>query len=337
MHRSNITGYDIIGDVHGHAGALDALLGSLGYVKTDSTWGHRGRQAVFVGDLIDRGAHQIRTVQLVRSMVDAGTAQMVIGNHEYNAVAFATEAPVGSGNFLRQHSDNHVRQHEAFLSEVEGSELYKEFLDWFCTLPLWIELSLGDARLRVVHACWHQKSIELLRPMLSASGSMTPELVFATSQKGTPEYDALEIVLKGPEIDLDGRIYLDEGGHPRARARQRWWDHGATTLRQVALIPAGSTTPEGQPFPDLPDTLIDRSDAYPDDIPVVVGHYWCTGPVERYSPLVACVDYSVANNGPLVAYRWNGERELINDHYVAHHVQHPNPEDNSEQDTDNED
>jgi len=320
MDRSNITGYDIIGDVHGHADALEALLGSLGYVKTGSTWGHSERQAVFVGDLIDRGAHQIRTVQLVRSMVDGGTAQMVLGNHEYNAVAYAIEEPVGSGNFLRKHSENNVRQHEVFLAEVKGSAFYDEFLDWFCTLPLWLELSLGDARLRVVHACWHSKSIELLRPMLSASGSLSPELMFATSQKGSPEYDALEIVLKGPEIELDGRVYLDKGGHPRGRARRRWWDHEAATLRQAALIPTGSKSPDRQPFPDLPETPIDRSDAYADDIPVVVGHYWCTGPVERYSPLVACVDYSVANKGPLVAYRWNGERELYNDHFFANDV-----------------
>jgi hypothetical protein len=32
---------------------------------------------------------------------------------------------------------------------------------------------------------------------------------------------------------------------------------------------------------------------------------------------VACVDYSVANRGPLVAYRFDGEPELSADKFVA--------------------
>lgn len=47
--------YDIIGDVHGHASALAALLTRLGYRETRGAWRHPDRQAIFVGDLIDRG------------------------------------------------------------------------------------------------------------------------------------------------------------------------------------------------------------------------------------------------------------------------------------------
>ena len=46
--------------------------------------------------------------------------------------------------------------------------------------------------------------------------------------------------------------------------------------------------------------------------PVFVGHYWLTGTPERLSNKVACVDYSVAKGGKLVAYRWDGELELDN-------------------------
>jgi hypothetical protein len=45
--------------------------------------------------------------------------------------------------------------------------------------------------------------------------------------------------------------------------------------------------------------------------PVLFGHYWFTGRPEVISPRFACVDYSVANGGPLVAYRWDGESELF--------------------------
>ena len=63
-------GFDIIGDVHGHAALLEKLLRKLGYVKYGKTWGHPdGRIAVFTGDLINRGPEQVETVKLVRRMV----------------------------------------------------------------------------------------------------------------------------------------------------------------------------------------------------------------------------------------------------------------------------
>jgi hypothetical protein len=105
-------------------------------------------------------------------------------------------------------------------------------------------------------------------------------------------------------------------------------------LRTSALVPARSTTPEGLPFPYLPDTLVDALGRYADPVPVIVGHYWCEGSPELFDPLVACVDYSVAKNGPLVAYRWSGETVLTTDHYVAFLVVHPNADDNDELDTD---
>lgn len=47
-------GFDIIGDVHGCADKLDSLLAKLGYQSQDGVYGHASRQAIFVGDLIDR-------------------------------------------------------------------------------------------------------------------------------------------------------------------------------------------------------------------------------------------------------------------------------------------
>lgn len=80
-------GFDIIGDVHGHAALLEKLLRKLGYVKYGKTWGHPdGRIAVFTGDLINRGPEQVETVKLVRRMVRHETAYCVAGNHEYAAL-----------------------------------------------------------------------------------------------------------------------------------------------------------------------------------------------------------------------------------------------------------
>ena len=115
-------GYDIIGDIHGEAAMLEALLRQLGYRETAGAWRHPDRTAVFVGDFIDRGPEQLRTVALVRRMLDAGSALAVMGNHELNAIAWHTPHFDGSGDFCRTHAgrkgEKNRHQHARFLGEI---------------------------------------------------------------------------------------------------------------------------------------------------------------------------------------------------------------------------
>ena len=74
--------YDIIGDIHGQADKLEALLRTLGYRDTAGAWRHPERHAIFVGDFVDRGPAQVRSIDIARRMVDAGAALAVIGNEE---------------------------------------------------------------------------------------------------------------------------------------------------------------------------------------------------------------------------------------------------------------
>ncbi len=46
---------------------------------------------MFVGDYIDRGPAQVETIEIVRRMVDKGTARAIMGNHALNAIAWVTE------------------------------------------------------------------------------------------------------------------------------------------------------------------------------------------------------------------------------------------------------
>ena len=52
-------------------------------------------------------------------MVEFGAAQIVIGNHEFNAISFATANPEISGEFMRPQSDKNRSQHRAFIDQVQ--------------------------------------------------------------------------------------------------------------------------------------------------------------------------------------------------------------------------
>ena len=138
--------YDIIGDIHGQADKLEALLNHLGYRDTGGAYRHPSRTAIFVGDLIDgKEPRQVDSVMTVRRMVEAESALAIMGNHEFNAIAWHTPDPSRPGEFLRPHSgevgEDNRKQHTAFLAEVEAhARLHAELTDWFLTLPLWLDL-----------------------------------------------------------------------------------------------------------------------------------------------------------------------------------------------------
>ena len=75
--------FDIIGDVHGCHTELLALLTKLGYDTAAEPIAHPdGRRIVFLGDLVDRGPGVTEVLDVAMSMVDAGTALCILGNHE---------------------------------------------------------------------------------------------------------------------------------------------------------------------------------------------------------------------------------------------------------------
>lgn len=78
--------FDIIGDVHGCLPELTRLLQRLGYrLRTDGDdewYVHpAGRQAVFLGDITDRGPDSVGCILLVETMVRRKAALYVPGNH----------------------------------------------------------------------------------------------------------------------------------------------------------------------------------------------------------------------------------------------------------------
>src|SRR4249919_637287 len=131
--------FDIIGDIHGHADALENLLQKLGYVKKFGVYSHPDkRKIVFVGDFIDRGPKIRETLHLVRNMTESGNALAVMGNHEFNAISFHTPH-VEKGGFFRDHSLKEITQHLETLNQFKQFDSeWGEFLDWFKTIPLFL-------------------------------------------------------------------------------------------------------------------------------------------------------------------------------------------------------
>ena len=301
--------YDIIGDIHGHASTLEALLETLGYAPVDGVWRHPSRRVIFLGDFIDRGPQQRGVIRIVRPMIDSGAALAVMGNHEFNAIAYATPRP--GGGFLREHNAHNYQQHRAFLDAYADTPDYHDLIDWFGRLPLWLDL--GD--LRIVHACWDPFTMDQLTQAYDASGSLSNSLLYAACERGNWEFEALETLLKGKEIPLpEGCWFFDKEGKRRHNIRVRWWDGDATTYRMAFFGPEEALTE----IPDdeiSGDHLIEYSHTAP---PVFLGHYWLSGKPRRLAANIACLDYSVARpGGQLVAYRWDGEQEINDDKFVA--------------------
>ena len=307
--------YDLIGDIHGHARALKALLTKMDYQDINGVWQHPGRKVIFLGDFVDRGPEQIETVQIARNMVESGNALAVMGNHEFNAVAWATPDPQTPGEYLRPHTDKNLKQHKAFLDQVgEGSRLHLSMVDWFKTLPLYLDLP----EFRVVHACWHPTYLDSVTQFTDAQNRLLPEAWEASARKGSEAYEAVETLLKGLEIPLPGEHYfLDKEKNKRTDVRTKWWQTGNLTYRDLAMVPGS----EIEKIPHEP-VEADILPGYDGEKPVFVGHYWMKGEPAPLSEHVACLDYSVAGDhgGKLCAYQFGGERCLSASNFVWVHA-----------------
>lgn len=142
--------FDIIGDVHGCAGELEKLLIKLGYTVS---W--RGepsapsvavsapyrRRVVFVGDLVDRGPRAPDALRIVMSMVEAGIAFVVPGNHDVKFQRWLDGKDVKPSHGLDRTIAQMETQPKAFKTEV------REFLK---RLPIYLWLDGG--KLAVAHA-----------------------------------------------------------------------------------------------------------------------------------------------------------------------------------------
>jgi hypothetical protein len=302
--------YDIIGDIHGYADELFQLLEQMGYERSGGLYTHRDRKAVFVGDFIDGGPQIAEVLRVVRPMIDNGHAEAVMGNHEFNAIAYHTPDPANPGKFLREHSDKNYDQHAETMRQLTVDE-FREAVAWFRTLPMWLDLD----GIRIVHACWDEGSMKVIDEAIRENGGVSTDFMQTAMQKSSPLFQAVEDVLKGKEVSLpDGVTFKDKKGHPRSEVRIRWFEHPAGKTFSRYALPARNDIPDKS----VPNSVLERVTPYEhSEPPVFFGHYWLKSDrPARLAPNVACVDYSVAKHGSLCAYRWDGETELNDKKFV---------------------
>ena len=143
--------FDIIGDVHGCFAELRALLEKLGYKVTkhrnrEHNYGYtvqppKGRKAVFVGDLVDRGPASNEVLRLVISMQKAGDALCVAGNHDAKLLKKLNGKNVQVKHGLAETLEQLATEPATFIEEV------KKFLNGLIS-----HYVLDGGRLVIAHA-----------------------------------------------------------------------------------------------------------------------------------------------------------------------------------------
>ena len=297
-------GKDIIGDIHGHARELETLLAVLGYREVGSTYYHpEGRRVIFLGDYIDRGPAIRRTLEIVRGMVEAGDALAILGNHEINAMRFHTTG--SDGKPLRPHTPKNVGQHAETLRQIPDREEMADWMRWFATLPLAIEMP----GLRVVHACWDESAVR----EMSMCGPLTGQILERFSIEGSVEHETISRLVNGPEAWLpEGFLHRTADGTMRPEIRVKWWQPlDGLTCREAIF-------PENEAVPDLPPVDLPELAPYDDACPTFFGHYALKSSIPSpIGPRLACLDYGTGKGGFLCAYRWDGEQELDAERFLT--------------------
>ena len=312
--------YDLIGDIHGCARTLARLLDKLGYRQEAGVWRHPTRTAIFLGDLVDRGPRIREAVNLVRTMVDGGSAVCIMGNHEFNALAWTTPAKPGSGRqFVREHNARHARMIAETLDQYAAYPAeWRETLEWFYQLPLFIDAG----RFRAVHACWDDELINPLRAQFP-DGRINQAFVKAAAEHGSFANTAFNRLLRGTDMRLPhGMTLTSDDGFTRSFFRTKFWEENTQTYGDSVFKP--DALPELAAQTPLTEMQKNELLRYGADQPLLfVGHYWRSGKPSPIRANLACLDYSAVMYGRLVAYRLDQEHRLDSSKFVWVEVEKP--------------
>ena len=294
--------YDIIGDVHGHADELRNLLKNMGYVLKDDCYTHPKRKAVFVGDFINRGPKIRETIILIRKMVEKGSAFAILGNHEMYAVLYYLRDI--EGKYYKKRIPKYQLLINQTLEEfLPFQEEFKNHLKWLRTLPMFLDFGA----IRVVHACWDDKNIKLLRENITEP-KITKTILREIALNSTKFSKSFWETCKGVDFQMPRDLLIfDEEGRPHRSFRMKWWDNPeGKTFKEVSMESRFEL-----PAYTIPSELVKTRIPYPANAPIVFfGHYSLVEGFGIIRDNVCCVDSGVSRTDRLLAYRWKGEVKL---------------------------
>lgn len=285
-----------VSDIHGQLKKIKALVENCPPSTT----------VLVVGDLIDNSMENQPdhkgTINHIKQMVDQGIGNCLMGNHELNAIGWSLKKE--DGTYCRPHTiDSNRKQHESFLKDFPfGTREYLDTIEWFKTLPIFVETDTY----RAVHACWDSDSIDVVRKYTNADNSIKTEHWYHAFDKEHELYIALEVLLKGRELDLpQGLHYFDKTGTKRTRARLAWWsqpNESSTLYDLCQSIPDGAS----DIFKKYEALTVDTAYFSEPDKLTLIGHYTLPSPKgmpERLSQKVLCLDFNAAKGqNPLYGY-----------------------------------
>lgn len=298
--------YDIIGDVHGQADVLIDLLSRMGYTKENGYYQHQTRKAIFVGDFINRGPQIKKTIEIVRAMVENRAALAILGNHEVYALLYSLRDKMGKR--LSNKPTQHRLNLESTLQEfADYKKEWKSHVEWLRTLPLFLELD----GIRVVHAAWNDRAIELIKkiaPDNRFSRKQLKELAKGSDDDGIAFWE----LCRGAYFNLpDDMLLFDSKGVSHSYFRRKWWESGEDMTFKSLSYDFRFDMPNYQ----IPREIIDYKEPYPDSAPIVFfGHYCIRKSKNIIKSNLCCVDSCVRKTGKLIAYRWSGEEKLKKSH-----------------------
>lgn len=256
---------DIVGDVHGEIGALEALLTRLGY---DAEGAHpEGRRLVFVGDLCDRGPDSPAVIERVRQLIERERAQCVVGNHELNLLR-QEEKHGNHWYFDGDHSKHEVTFGPNRRAGHEEKQWIGEFL---ASLPV----ALERPDLRVVHASWSESAIEACRAWRGTVLEAYDE--FDRRAQESQEGRRLAAASKAQKHEFHQAIHMQSPQPPFMHAYAAYEEFHQMS-NPVRVLTSGRERVTATPFfAGGKWRFVERVkwwQEYREGPPVVFGHYW---------------------------------------------------------------
>jgi hypothetical protein len=205
---------------------------------------------------------------------------------------------------IKSPGKNFLALYKTINQFAEYQEEWKSHRKWMSELPLYLDLG----EIRIVHACWSESAIELIK--IAESEGKSRNSIFRKMYKKpkSPVSKSVLKLTKGIDYKMPGdlKIINNKGVSPQS-FRMRWWEDPAGKTFEEMSFDSKFVLPQYE----IPKQIAPQNTPYPEDAPIVFFGHYCRheGPF-IIKPNLCCVDSCVAGTRTLTAYRWNGEKVL---------------------------